>query len=106
MRGRQGRLVLAVMAVGLTCALFSASASAQQTISSPGPLTDIHIGETLSCQVEYAGDPQPSFFGGIPGSCGTFVRESGGGQVTLVAESQSGVLGSGTAADPYRIVTG
>jgi hypothetical protein len=70
----------------------------------------------LSCQVEYAGDPEYEFYpsGSTEGDCGTFVALGGsvwgpsGASATLTTftiVSQSPVTGSGTLTDPYRVVT-
>ncbi|HEY4912560.1 MAG TPA: hypothetical protein VIJ91_01405 [Candidatus Dormibacteraeota bacterium] len=97
--------------------------AAQQVITSAGPLNSIYISDTLNCQVAHNGD---SFFEFYPpnnqtGDCGTFVVISGtlygftpfSGSAAGSAQlrtpftpvSQSGVLGSGTSADPFRVVT-
>lgn len=45
-----------------------------QTISSAGPLTQIVLGNDLSCQVAYARDGGFEFFPALaPGDCGTFL---------------------------------
>ena len=95
--------------------------AAMQDISSAGPLTHIWITDTLNCQVSHSGDGSFEFYppGNQIGACGTFVVVGGtlygffdGGatgsaspRVVFTPVSQSAVLGTGTAADPYRIVT-
>jgi hypothetical protein len=117
----------------LVAALVAApAASAQPTpfqdIHSNGPLTDIWIGNDLSCQVAHTGDSSPEFFPASsgPGDCGTFLSEAAGNAPTIYGPdfsnhaggsatgsfdtpftpvSQSGVTGSGTAASPYQVTT-
>jgi hypothetical protein len=97
--------------------------AAQQVITSAGPLTNIYITDTLNCQVSHSGDSLFEFYppSSQTGDCGTFVVVGGtlygfapfGGSAAGSASprtaftpvSQSAVLGSGTSADPYRIVT-
>src|SRR3989441_926836 len=97
--------------------------AAQHVITSSGPLTNIYISDTLNCQVAHTGDAAVEFYppSSQTGDCGTFVVIGGtlygfasfGGsaasganpRTTFTPVSQSAVLGSGTAADPYRIVT-
>jgi uncharacterized repeat protein (TIGR01451 family) len=80
-------------------------------------LTDIGISDDLNCSVNHTGDSSGEFFAGT--ACGTLVAvggtlfgpasiPAGGGASPLTAFtpiSQSAVLGAGTNADPYRIVT-
>src|ERR1700737_3907952 len=97
--------------------------AAQQVITSSGPLTSIVITDTLNCQVAHSGDGAFEFFppSSQTGDCGTFVVIGGplygfapfagsaaaaaNPRITFPPISQSAVLGSGTSADPYRIVT-
>ncbi|HUP82743.1 MAG TPA: FGLLP motif-containing membrane protein [Candidatus Limnocylindria bacterium] len=92
------------------------AAAATGVITSPGPLSQIFITDTLGCQVAYAGDPEFEFFPSTSteGDCGTFVAVGGSvwGPVGASAAissftivSQSPVTGSGTQSDPFRIVT-
>lgn len=96
-----------------------------QIIGSPGPLSSIVIGNELSCQISHTGDTTPEFFGPTPGDCGTFLFSANDN--TLYAPnfanhdftatgnlrsytaytpvSQTPVTGSGTAADPFKVVT-
>ena len=99
------------VAVALTLA-FASSAFAQADIQSTGPLTDITVGDDLTCEVTAYGFPQ--FFGGgigEPGSCG-WTLASGG---TLYGYSSDGndwasvnqatLSGAGTPSNPYVITT-
>ena len=88
-------------------------------IHSAGPLTDIFISSDTECQVGHTGDvdangnPQFEFFppGSMTGvSCGT--EASIAGQVfgpldsnAWTEQPQSGVTGSGTAQDPFKVIT-
>jgi uncharacterized repeat protein (TIGR01451 family) len=95
-------------------------------ISSAGPLTNIQIGVDLSCQVAHAGDTDLEFYppSVTPGDCGTVVSVNGtvyspdfnnhditatdslsGVSVPFTPVSQTGVTGSGTAGDPFQVIT-
>ena len=111
-----GALCLAALAAGPVGAV---------TISSPGPVTAIALGADLSCQVSWINDVDYEFYPPrtTPGDCGTFLavgdtlyapdfRAHGssataglGGYVPFDPVSQTGVLGSGTSVDPYRVRT-
>lgn len=114
---------LAVVAWGATRA--DGAAPVYRDIASGGPLDHIYVSEDLSCQVHIAGDLLNAFYPGstVPGDCGTFVAVDGvlyasdyfshegtntltlGTYGIFTPVSQSGVTGSGTSADPYRVVT-
>lgn len=94
----------------------SRTVAATAVITSPGPLSQIFISDTLACQVAYAGDEGFEFFPSTSqeGNCGTWVALGGNvwgpafGPATLTAfttVSQSPVTGSGTQNDPFRVVT-
>jgi hypothetical protein len=95
-------------------------------IASAGPLNHVWIGNELSCQVQHVADGNTHEFyppGTIPGDCGTFIAMGGtlyapdfanhGGTATgnlgtytvFTPVSQSPVTGTGTPADPFRVVT-
>jgi Ca2+-binding RTX toxin-like protein len=120
-------LALAVCALAVVPAGAAANVPFKQ-ISSPGPIESIWIGNDLSCQVKLKADDVYSFYPSnvAPGDCGVFVAR--GGTVTsphwsahdnsavdnvlvpaygtpFIAVSQSPVTGTGTAADPFKIVT-
>ncbi len=118
-RSKRASLVLAVgasLAVGLLGPV-SPALAASQAITSSGPLTSITITDDLNCAVNHTGDASGEFFGGT--ACGTLVAVGGTlfGPVYIPAGSfasprtaftpvsQSAVTGTGTNADPYRIVT-
>src|SRR4051794_32629726 len=114
-RGRwPGAAAMLAFAVMATLLAVAASASAAE-IDSRGPLQRVIVSDQLNCQVKHQADTQLSFFGGEPGACGTFLatggtlygpEESGTSPRTVYTPvSQTGPTGSGTPADPYRIVT-
>ena len=92
-------------------------------INSAGPLTDIWIGNELSCQVAYSGDSSYEFYppGSEPADCGTFVSTGGTlygpdfsnhdgtatstGDTPFTPVSQSAVTGAGTSGSPYSVTT-
>ena len=117
---------LVVASAGATWCLATQSAD----IHSGGPLTDIWVGNDLSCQAQHRFDvPNYEFYpAGVdlnlkPGDYGTFIAMNGMlyapdfGNHDLTATgsigfytpfnpvSQSGVGGSGTTADPFKVVT-
>jgi hypothetical protein len=112
---------LALVLVGLCGA--AAAATPNTAITSAGPLTSIHLGNDLSCQVTRAGSNQLYPTATVPGDCGTFAVYDNtlykadfaahGGTATAMGStgtavapvSQSAVTGSGTSADPYKVVT-
>jgi len=103
------------------------SATPFQDISSAGPLTHVYLGNELSCQVAHSGDADLELYppDTIPGDCGSFLVvqntdtlyapdfEGHGSTATgslgtytiLTPVSQSGVTGSGTSGDPYKVTT-
>ncbi len=82
---------------------------ADVTIRSSGPLTEIHLSTQLNCQVRYGTETSFSFYSpsNPVGTCGTYIAR--GAQVfapgSYVPVSQTGVQGSGTAEDPYKVIT-
>lgn len=104
---------VASLVVALLVVLTPAPASG--AIESDGPLTEIITTSDLNCNVQRDGSRQ--WFAGY--SCGTFAALNGtlfgpedfvGGGVPMTKTgwtpvSQSAPLGSGTAADPYVVVT-
>jgi hypothetical protein len=95
-------------------------------IASAGPLTHVWLGNELSCQAQHVADGTTHEFyppGTIPGDCGTFIAMGGtlyapdftnhggtatgnlGTYVVFTPISQTPVTGTGTAADPFRVVT-
>lgn len=110
--------LLVLGALALTAGIARA---ADQTIVSAGPLDEIIISDELNCQVAHTADSVYEFFNPSVrlGACGTFIVHAGtlygpssvpaGGSATprspYTLVSQSAVTGTGTLADPFRIVT-
>src|SRR6476661_5890824 len=98
--------VLAALALFLAA---PAALAASVDINSSGPLTDIWESDALQCQVVYQGQGGQFYAGGNgPSSCTSELR-TGSTSYGLIGTaftpvSQSAVTGSGTNADPYRIV--
>jgi len=95
------------------------------TITSAGPLTSVFLGDELSAQIAHTGDTSYEVYPGgtIPADYGTFLVIGGtlyapdfsghgstatssiGSYTAHSPVSQTGVTGTGTSADPYRVVT-
>jgi hypothetical protein len=109
-------IAVATAVTALTIGAGSALA-AQQVISTPGPINNIWLSDDLACQATHVGDTANEFYGGTnPGGCGTMLATGGTayGPTTnspgfsgtdFSPISQSPILGSGAASDPYRVVT-
>jgi uncharacterized repeat protein (TIGR01451 family) len=131
-RGPRGRLAalsaVVALTVGLSIVAFGAPAGADKgsgvssaaitntTISSAGPLTNISLSNELNCQVDHTGDSSHEFYGDVPGACATLVAvndtlygsadiPAGPTPAEYTPVSQSAVTGSGTSADPFKVVT-
>src|SRR5215210_2904185 len=102
-RIRGGSRLLGLVAV-IVLATSGPAAAATQDISSPGPVDHIYLGDDPTCQAHYVGDQADSFFGSVPGSCGTRLRVNGIDS-SLTPANQSGVTGSGTRSDPFKVMT-
>jgi len=113
-----------LLATAVLASLFLASTPAQavtstREISSAGPLTRIIISDDLNCQVSHAGDASFEFYGGQIGACATLAAVGGtlfgpagipagggaGPRTAFTPMSQSGVLGTGTNSNPFRVTT-
>lgn len=96
------------------------TAQAQQAITSTGPLTKLVTTDTLNCQAYHQNDGNSGEFYDTSdvGDCGTFLAVGGvtygpsvvnaGPQAVdtpFTPVSQSAVTGSGTQADPLKLVT-
>ena len=117
------RILRVLLVLGLLCGqLFVfAEAAAAADISSAGPLTHVLITPDLNCQIAHSADRDYEFFSPTDptGSCGTFLFvggslygpadvPSGSFPVSITpwtSVSQSAVAGSGSSADPLRVVT-
>jgi uncharacterized repeat protein (TIGR01451 family) len=114
--GAGWRARVALLGVAVVAFAMPAAASADQTITSAGPLSAVGITSDLNCAVNHVGDDSGEFYSDT--ACATIVALSdavfGPSEVPAGDESgrqawneisQSGVTGSGTGADPYTIVT-
>ena len=78
-------------------------------MSEAGPITEISISPALNCNARYSGDESYEFYppGNAAGNCGPMIAR--GEEVFYFGQflpvSQTGVLGTGTSADPLRVVT-
>ena len=117
-------IALVVVSAGAAWCLATPSADIS---SPPGPLTHVWIGNDLSCQVQHIADaPNYEFYGPdiFPGDAGTFIAMDGalyapdlihhdytsagfliGTYTPFTPVSQTPVTGSGTAADPFKVIT-
>jgi hypothetical protein len=108
---RRSWALAAGLSVALLLAVVPAAGAAQQIISSSGgPLTHIYLNDNLGCQADHTGDTSHEFFGGTnPGSCGTYLSAGGtsfGPRTTgFTPVSQTGVTGSGSSGNPFKVVT-
>lgn len=103
------------VAAGALALVPSQAARAATITNPPGPLTSIDVSSTLNCSASYLGDTYPEWYSTT--ACGTFVSLNGrlfgpasvpagsAGQTPYTPVSQSGVTGTGTAADPFTVVT-
>src|SRR3990170_1634045 len=115
--GKRWAAVVAVLSLAGTLVVAGAPPALAASITTGGPLTRVEISPLLNCAVSYLGDEQPQFFGDT--ACATLLAVGGtlfgpasipfGGaaapRTTYTPVSQSAVTGSGTADDPYAIVT-
>ncbi len=116
---RAARLLSALIFITFAFGLMSAEAAsaASQDIQSAGPLTDISVGDDLSCQVAYQGQRQFYSPSSAPANCGTILSVDAAGASPqsyglsraagnlFTRVSQSEVTGTGTAQDPSRVTT-
>jgi hypothetical protein len=120
-------LLAAAVAASVTILWLVVAAAAyaqQQVITSPGPMTQITLGDDLTCQVQMANDVASVFFPGTaPGACGTFMQFNGNnqfpslelfgpsvpaGDAPVTSDFTPGtqtLAGNGTAASPYTVTT-
>jgi hypothetical protein len=124
--------LLAAAVVAIVTVLWLVAAGAayaqQEVINSPGPMTQITLGDDLTCQVQMANDTASVFFPGFaPGACGTFMQVNANSQFTsaelfgpsvpaggaptgtpdFVPDPQNPqtLIGNGTAASPFIATT-
>jgi hypothetical protein len=111
-------LTAAALGVGQLVGMAGGAQAADDgVIASNGPLAQIRTTPDLNCAVSHISDDSPEFYGET--ACGTLVAlggtlygpayiPAGGSASPLTAftpVSQVGPTGTGTAADPYRVVT-
>jgi uncharacterized repeat protein (TIGR01451 family) len=114
------RLTLGLLLVALACAAFASPALAGNITNASGPLTRINISTDLNCQVYHTGDQAGEFYPtDDPGDCATLITSGGtlygpsgiaagaaaNPRTPYTQVSQSATTGTGTAANPYKIVT-
>jgi Ca2+-binding RTX toxin-like protein len=129
-RHASARAASLAAAVAIFAALLipATASAASEEITSAGPLERIIVNDTLGCQVFFTGaSPGGQYFDGTLGDtrCGTVLTVGGvvysfgtaadsgpadeygfsDPSELFTRVSQSAVTGSGTSADPYRIVT-
>src|SRR5438105_604268 len=120
-----GRLAAAICCAGLLAAPSALGQTPFKNEGAPGgALTQVAIGNDLGCQVAHTGDTAFEFFpsSSTPGDCGTFLFAAGtlftpdfssrptatsglGARTPFTPVSQTGVTGSGSASDPFRVTT-
>jgi hypothetical protein len=121
------RTALAALAAATALASSPAGAAVpfKEIVSTGGPLTNVALGDELSCQVAYRGDARFELYPSAakPGDCGTLVftagtlfapnfaahdnTATGGLDVTTpwTPVSQTAVTGAGTAGSPFKVTT-
>jgi uncharacterized repeat protein (TIGR01451 family) len=107
------------------CSTSALAATPYKDITSSGPLTHVYIGNELSCQIAHTGDSSLELYppDTIPGDCGTLAAVNGalyapdfeshgrsaagaiGTFTPFTPVSQSAVTGTGTGANPFKVVT-
>jgi hypothetical protein len=102
------RLFATVAMAWVVILILASAAFAQADIHSAGPLTDITIGDDLTCQVTAGGNDQ--FSPSSPPSCGTAVVVGGQafgfqGNNAFDSVSPATLAGAGTTQNPYTVTT-
>ena len=111
---RHKRSIFLVAATAVLFLLVTAPGGLAASIISAGPLTNVTISTQLNCAVNHVSDSAGEFFGNT--ACATEIAvgdqiygpasiPAGNNPVDFTPVSQSAVTGSGTAIDPYTIVT-
>ena len=116
---RRGLRLFAMVCLVAGAALALSSAASASSIVSAGPLTSITVSPDLNCSVSHTGDASPEWYGDT--ACGTLAVDqstatlygpasipAGGSANPLTAFtpiSQVGPTGTGTAVDPFKMVT-
>jgi hypothetical protein len=131
-RNAAAAALMGALFVGLAISVFvayfgraSSAPLAYQEITAGGPLTNIYVGNELSCQLHHAADVDHGTYPNsiVPADCGTLVAVNGtlyapdffahdgtaamdlGAWTPYTQVSQTAVTGSGTPGDPYTVVT-
>jgi hypothetical protein len=112
-----GRVRVAGIAAGVVLMMLVAAPGALAQItdihSDAGPLTDVFIGDNLTCQVAHTGDEVFEFFspGSQSGHCETDVSIGSGDTAQLFQPgswtpvSQSAISGDGSPQNPFSVTT-
>jgi hypothetical protein len=106
-------LTMVVMTAGMV-GFDALPAAADASITSAGPLTQVGVGSNLNCSANHTGDTSGEFFADT--SCGTWIVVGGtlygppllatGFTPTAYTQvSQTAVTGTGTNANPFKVVT-
>jgi hypothetical protein len=122
----RARSVLVALVLLLAVASPASAVPPTVAISSTGPLTNVWIGNELSCQISYAGDAAYELYpsGVAPGDCGTFLSVGGalfapdlanhlstaargglGTYTPFTPVSQTPVTGTGSGSSPFTVTT-
>src|SRR6478752_3556759 len=107
-------IVAMVVMTGGLLAVDVLPAAADASITSAGPLTQVGVGSNLNCSANHTGDTSGEFFADT--SCGTWIVVGGTlyGPPLLATSftptpytqvSQSAVTGTGSSANPFKVVT-
>jgi hypothetical protein len=115
---RRRPIAATLLVAGVFASLLATAPTANAVpITSTGPLTRVEVTPDLNCAVDHAGDSAPEFYGDT--ACATLLASGGtlygpadipagggaGPRTTFTAVSQTAVTGSGSAADPFEVVT-
>lgn len=104
---RRPRAVITTGVIVLSTMVGLVTSAGAVDITSSGPLTTVGVTPELRCSANHVGDTSGEFYNG--NSCGTFISIDStlygwlGAGFTPI--SQTGPTGSGTNADPFKIVT-
>ena len=114
---RLALMLTTLMIGGLSGTLAVQPSAFAETVSSPGPLAVIAVTPDLNCGVHHVGDARGAFYNDT--ACGTLVAVNGtlfgpaaipggsaaGPRTPFTPVKQSAVTGTGTADDPFTVVT-
>jgi hypothetical protein len=120
--------VVSLLSIGVVLPASAAAAPPFKDIGTAGgPLNHVYVANELSCQIQHTGDSVFEFYpsAAVPGDCGTFLFVAGAGTLftpnfsshdTSATSFPSGstaftpvgtqtTSGSGSGADPFKVVT-